>query len=206
MNFDKMLTVFCLLAFLSAAGSESPLWWTWWMWTCGMCCPWSLMLFRKAFCQPFWTRAYCRRICKPAYTYAQTHSRTMHTCTLQVIHFLIWFAHAEPMQSILSPRFHKAEYHFGSHWLLWRNSMCFSDCSYERLIKKEDGPEYSRANFMRARTNEFRFFLLTTLRHPAEQLIKDTYPLRVVLTQQWFVLYKLELWPFWKSKHTKHLI
>ena len=52
-------------------------------------------------------------------------------------------------------------------------------CRYLKLIKKTDGDEYSSSMFMSARIHDFKVVLLTQLSTPPEQLLEQTYTIKI---------------------------
>ncbi|XP_064382225.1 IQ motif and ankyrin repeat domain-containing protein 1-like isoform X2 [Halichondria panicea] len=50
---------------------------------------------------------------------------------------------------------------------------------YLSLVKKSDGPEYSPKMFQGARTQNFKFVLVTQLPHPPEELLQQCYTIRI---------------------------
>lgn len=49
------------------------------------------------------------------------------------------------------------------------------------LVHPGDGEEYSKTSFLGARIEKFKFIILTQLWNPNEDLLKQTYPLRVMI-------------------------
>lgn len=50
---------------------------------------------------------------------------------------------------------------------------------YLTLVKKSDGPEYSPKLFMGARTQNFKFVVITQLPNPPDELLKQCYTIRI---------------------------
>jgi hypothetical protein len=71
---------------------------------------------------------------------------------------------------------------------------CMHDLfSYQRisfrflsLVKAEDGEQYSKTAFLGARIENFKLIILTQLWKPSEDLINQTYPLRVMIPSKSF--------------------
>ena len=49
------------------------------------------------------------------------------------------------------------------------------------LVRPEDGEQYSKTAFLGVRIENFKFIILTQLWSPGEDLINQTYPLRVMI-------------------------
>ncbi|XP_002731762.2 IQ motif and ankyrin repeat domain-containing protein 1-like [Saccoglossus kowalevskii] len=55
---------------------------------------------------------------------------------------------------------------------------------YLVLTRESDGDEYSKNKFNQARVDNFRFFIITKLKYPPNDLIEKTYPITVVVSVQ----------------------
>ncbi|KAI8521319.1 IQ motif and ankyrin repeat domain-containing protein 1 [Branchiostoma belcheri] len=50
---------------------------------------------------------------------------------------------------------------------------------YMALVKESDPKEYQPSNFLHAKSDNFRFFIVTKLRYPPQDLLDKTYPIRI---------------------------
>ncbi|XP_028411970.1 putative IQ motif and ankyrin repeat domain-containing protein [Dendronephthya gigantea] len=55
------------------------------------------------------------------------------------------------------------------------------DDRFMSLVRAEDGEQYSKTAFLGAKIENFKFIILTQLWNPSENLINQTYPLRVMM-------------------------
>ncbi|XP_066303591.1 IQ motif and ankyrin repeat domain-containing protein 1-like [Branchiostoma lanceolatum] len=53
------------------------------------------------------------------------------------------------------------------------------DNRYMSLVKESDSKEYQPSNFIHAKSESFRFFIVTKLRYPPQELLDRTYPIRI---------------------------
>ncbi|CAB3998861.1 IQ motif and ankyrin repeat domain-containing [Paramuricea clavata] len=60
------------------------------------------------------------------------------------------------------------------------------DDRFLSLVKPEDGEQYSKTAFLGARIENFKFIILTQLWNSSEDLINQTYPLRVMIPSKSF--------------------
>ncbi|XP_035671647.1 putative IQ motif and ankyrin repeat domain-containing protein isoform X1 [Branchiostoma floridae] len=50
---------------------------------------------------------------------------------------------------------------------------------YMSLVKESDSKEYQPSNFLHAKSESFRLFIVTKLRYPPQELLDRTYPIRI---------------------------
>lgn len=55
------------------------------------------------------------------------------------------------------------------------------DNKFLELVRPEDGEEYSKTSFLGARIEKFMFIIITQQWNPAEHLLEQTYPIRVII-------------------------
>lgn len=58
--------------------------------------------------------------------------------------------------------------------------------SYLKLVRSDDGEEYSPNNFQESRTKRFSFILLTSSRQPNEDIVDRCYTIRILISQKGF--------------------
>lgn len=47
------------------------------------------------------------------------------------------------------------------------------------MVKESDGPEYQKNKFNDLRTSNFKFFIITKNPYPPDDLMDNTYPIRI---------------------------
>ena len=70
---------------------------------------------------------------------------------------------------------------------LWRRVMdksLLENEGYLKLVRPDDGEEYSKNNFQDNRTERFMLILSTSSRRPSEEMVEQCYTIRVKISQK----------------------